>query len=116
MSVPSNKALERLLDYSSLKHKIIGQNIANANTKNYQRRDVEFKKLLANDIKSLSKSSKSQLEVNIDEESPIISEGHNVDVNREMADLAQNSIMFKFASKKLNGYYQAIQSVIKGGR
>ena len=30
MSVPSNKALESLLDYSALKHKIIGQNIANA--------------------------------------------------------------------------------------
>ncbi|MCW8848620.1 MAG: flagellar basal body rod protein FlgB [Melioribacteraceae bacterium] len=116
MSVPSNKALERLLDYSALKHKVIGQNIANANTKNYQRRDVEFKELLANNIKGLSESSKSELKVNVDEESPIISEGNNVDVNREMADLAQNSIMFKFASKKLNGYYQAIQSVIKGGR
>ncbi len=51
MSVPSNKTLERLLDYSALKHKVIGQNIANANTKNYQRRDVEFKELLANNIK-----------------------------------------------------------------
>lgn len=116
MSVPTNKALESLLDYTALKHKIIGQNIANADTKNYQRRDVEFKELLANDIKSLSKSNKSELKVNIDEESPIITNGNNVDVNREMADLAQNSIMFKFASKKLNGYYQAIQSVIKGGR
>jgi flagellar basal-body rod protein FlgB len=116
MSVPSNKTLERLLDYSALKHKIIGQNIANANTKNYQRRDVEFKELLANDIKNLSKSSKSELKVNVDEVTPIISEGNNVDVNREMADLAENSIMFKFASKKINAYYQAIQSVIKGGR
>lgn len=118
MSIPSHKVLEKVLDYSALKHKVIGQNIANANTKNYRRRDVEFKELLANDIKSLSKSKSnmSELKVNIDKDSPIISEGNNVDVNREMADLAQNSIMFKFASKKINGYYQAIQSVIKGGR
>ena len=118
MSIPSNKTLERLLDYSALKQKVIGQNIANADTKNYKRKDVEFKDLLENGMQSLSSSKKSSSEFNVkeDEESAIISQGNNVDVSREMAEMAQNSIMFKFAATKLNGYYQSLQSVIRGGK
>ena len=118
MSIPSNKVLERLLDYSALKQKVIGQNIANADTEGYRRRDVEFKELLENNIQNLntSKSKTSPFNVKIDENSKIISKGNSVDINREMADMAENSIMFKFASKKLSGYYQSIQSVIRGGK
>ena len=118
MPIPTNKTLEQLLDYSALKHKVIGQNIANANTRNYQRRDVEFKELLNNGMKSLSKSheSNSEFSVKIDEKSEVISNGNSVDVNQEMADLAKNSIMFKFASKKITGYYQNLQNVIRGGK
>jgi flagellar basal-body rod protein FlgB len=118
MSIPSVKNLERLLDYSALKHKVIGQNIANAETKNYKRREVEFKEILKNGMESISdnKDEKKNLDVKIDEESAIISNGNNVDIGKEMADMAQNSIMFKFASKKLNGYYLSLQNVIKGGR
>lgn len=118
MSIPSNKVLEKLLDYSALKHKVIGQNIANADTKGYKRRDIEFKELLQSNMQDLqsSQSKTSPFNVKIDEESPVISEGNNVDINREMADMAQNSIMFKFATKKLSGYYQSLQSVIKGGK
>ncbi len=118
MSIPSNKILETLLDYSALKHKVIGQNIANANTNNYKRKDVEFKDLLEKGMQNLSttKYRSSEFNVKVDEESAINSQGNNVDVSREMADMAQNSIMFKFASKKLHGYYQSLQSVIRGGR
>ena len=40
---------------------------------------------------------------------------NNVDVDQEMADMAQNSLLFKFAARKLNFYFRSIQSVIKGG-
>lgn len=115
MSLPANKTLERLLDYSALKQKVIGQNIANANTKNYKRKDVEFKDLLENGMNNLSNSKKTEFEVKTDELAAMGSQGNNVDVNREMADMAKNSIMFKFASKKLHGYYQTLQGIIKGG-
>lgn len=117
MPIPSNKTLERLLDYSALKQKVIGQNIANAETQNYKRREVEFKDLLDKGMKNISENnnSGSEFNVNVDEKSAVISNGNNVDVNREMSDMAQNSIMFKFAAKKLNAYYQAMQTVIRGG-
>jgi len=117
MPIPSHKTLEKLLDYSALKQKIIAQNIANADTKDYKRRDIEFKDLLKKGMQALEGSNKNQseFEVKIDEESPVLTEGNNVDVNREMSDMAKNTIMFKFAAKKLTGYYQTLQGVIKGG-
>ena len=118
MSIPSQKALEKLLDYSALKHKIIGQNIANSETKNYKRREVDFQEMLKVGMQEIPGNSEDNKKfgVKIDEESPVIAEGNNVDVNREMADMAQNSIMFKFASKKLSSYYSTLQEVIRGGK
>ena len=40
---------------------------------------------------------------------------NNVDIDKEMADLAENSIMYKFAAKKLQTYFRTLQEVIKGG-
>ncbi len=118
MAIPSNKVLERLLDYSALKQKVIGQNIANSETIGYKRRDVEFKKLLNEGIQSISgsKNNHSEFKIVEDESLENLSGINNVDVNKEMADLAQNQIMFKFAAKKLNGYYRNLQNVIRGGK
>ena len=118
MPIPQNKVLESLLDYSALKQKVIGQNIANSETNGYKRRDVEFKKLLVQSMEKTptSNTSKSEFEIIVDESQENASGVNNVDVNREMAELAQNTIMFKFAAKKLNGYYQSLQNVIRGGK
>lgn len=118
MPIPSNKTLEKLLDFSAIKQKVIAQNIANADTKNYKRREVEFKEVLENKLNIIESSRKrgSDFEVKIDEESAVLSNGNNVNVNQEMADMAKNSIIFKFGAKKINGYYQNLQNVIRGGK
>ena len=118
MPIPSNKTLEKLLDYSAIKHKVIAQNIANAETKDYKRREVEFKELLTNNIKNLEKSEliESEYEIRVDENSPVLAKGNNVDISKEMADMAKNSIMFKFAANKINGYFRNLQEVIQGGK
>ena len=57
MSIPPYKALERLLDYTSLKQKVIGQNIANTETIGYKRQDVKFKDLLDSSLDLQMKKS-----------------------------------------------------------
>ena len=41
MSASTSKLMEKVLDYTSLKNKVISKNIANSNTLNYKREDVE---------------------------------------------------------------------------
>ena len=117
MPIPENKTLENLLNFASLKHKVISQNIANAETLGYKRRDVEFKEILMQNMNSEKNSNiaNAEYEVKIDESTEKVSGVNNVDVNKEMADLAQNNIMFKFGAKKLSTYYQTLQHIIKGG-
>ena len=40
---------------------------------------------------------------------------NNVDIDKEMSDLAENSLSFKFASRRIGDYFKLIQEVIKGG-
>ncbi len=119
MPIPTNKALETLLDYTAIKQKVIGENIANIETKNYKRREVEFKDVFASNLKkssSVDDKKEAEFSIKLDEETPVIAQGNNVDINREMADLAKNSLMFKFASKKVSSYYKTLQYVIGGGK
>lgn len=117
MPISENKVLENLLNFTALKQKVVSQNLANSETVGYKRRDVAFKDMLQAGMKTLSTNNfnEDDLEITIDENTENISGVNNVDVNKEMAEMAQNSIMFKFGSKKINSYYQTLQRVIKGG-
>ena len=121
--------LKNLLDYTSVKQQVISKNIANAGTIGYKRKDVEFKDFLEeNTTSEVRKTSSKHISMNviersadskfkiIDDKEAVSSSGvNNVDVDKEMAEMAENSIMFKFAARKLNGYYRTMQKVIKGG-
>ncbi len=123
------KLLEKVLDYSALKQKVIGKNIANATTVGYKREDVDFENVL-NSVNNKLKTSKPQHimngshAINNDSELKIVEDGdtgnvsgfNNVDIDQEMAELAENNIMFRFSSKRMTQYFQDMQSVIRGGR
>jgi flagellar basal-body rod protein FlgB len=127
MSFLTNKALENLLNYSSVKGKVISENIANIGSKDYQRKDVKFKNILDDNMQSFMKvtsgkhmagsgnvASGSEFEIIADKNDELVSGVNNVDIDREMAEMAENTLRFKFASKKLGRYYKNLQNVIKG--
>ncbi len=129
-SVNNNiRLLEKALDFSSLKMKVIGKNIANATTVGYRRKDVEFvnvfddenNKLKIDDSRHIPSgdsalTSESELRVVDDPDSDKVSGFNNVDIDKEMAELAENNIMFRFAARRMNQYFRDLQAVIKGGR
>ena len=110
MPIDGNKIFETYLDYSSVKQKLISKNIANINTLFYQREDISFDDYLnevskdqmkitdgrqiefANGIaknpedKAIIKDTNPELESNF----------NNIEIDKEMADLARISISFKF--------------------
>jgi hypothetical protein len=40
---------------------------------------------------------------------------NNVNIEKEMSELAENTLRYKFASRKVGDYYRTLQKVIKGG-
>ena len=121
------KLLEKSLDFTNVKQKIRSQNISNLNTENYKRKDVEFDELFSENLSSgmkvtnqkhigFTEMGENNFKI-VDDPSENNASGiNNVDMDKEMADMAQNSIVFKFAARKLNGYYRTLQEVIKGTR
>lgn len=123
------KLLENLLNYCAIKNKVIANNIANIQTENYKREDVSFKNLLKENTDSILKTTNNKhlpainttqdsnpvFEIVYDESKDNTSGINNVNIEKEMAELAENTLRFKFASKKIGDYYRTIQNVIRGG-
>lgn len=125
----SIKLLSNLLDYCTEKNRVIAKNISNLATDGYQRQDVIFKEVLNESANSLMKVSNSRhistvqdatasngkFEYVNDESEEMVSGVNNVNIEREMSELAENTLRFKFASKKVGEHYRMMQNVIKGG-
>jgi len=126
MPVTTIKHLEQFLSYCSIKNKVLDENISNIATENYKRKDVDFKDIFQENCSGLLKVSDEKhfgagnsmgencYNVNQDNDPNIASGINNVDIDKEMSELAENSIQFKFAARKIGEYYKNIQNVIKG--
>lgn len=120
---------ENLLNYCSVKQKVLSENIANIGTEGYKRKDVAFKDLLneaTNSAKNIKQTNPKHFPLNnsgddnngfevIEENSQEYQSGvNNVDIDKEMTEMAENSIRFKLGMKRVSGYYKNIQMVIRG--
>lgn len=128
MAAPVVKSLERMLDYCTQKQKVISRNIANIGTEDYQRQNLEFKQIFSDTMGSNlrvsdekhftslnSSSADSEYQLTYDNSVEKISGINNVDIDQEMAEMAENTLKFKFAARKMSDYFKSIQNVIKGG-
>lgn len=127
-SQPVVKSLEKMLDYCAQKQKVISRNIANIGTEHYQRQDLQFKDILSGQLNTHLKVSEdrhfnslgnsltgSQYELTHDTTEEKLSGINNVDIDKEMAEMAENTLRFKFAARKMSDYFKSLQNVIKGG-
>ena len=117
------KQLENLLNYSAEKNKVISKNIANISTEGYNREDIVFKKMLDENSNASLRTSNSKhlplismngksekgFDIVYDDSFDGTSGVNNVNIEREMSELAENTLRFKFASKKVSDYYKSIK-------
>ncbi|WP_349305684.1 flagellar basal body rod protein FlgB [Bacillus sp. FJAT-49711] len=121
------QTLEKALNYSSLKHKTIAQNIANVDVPNYKAKAVSFKEVLADSSSHIevNRSDYRHFQFAIGNGYPQVytkmnteynHNGNNVDIDNEMSDMAENQIYYQALIERLNGKFSTLQNVIKGGR
>ncbi len=126
MSGTPIKILENFADYCAVNNKVISKNIANVGTQNYRREEIVFKDVLNDNMTAKLKTTDSRhiggtdqntfpdYEIKEDQSRDNVSGVNNVDIDKEMASLAENTLNFKFATNRLNDYFKKIQMVIKG--
>lgn len=111
--------LGRLIDATEVRHRVISNNIANVNTPNYQRIEVEFEKQLA---KELSGSTHSQGDSTIRARPEMVvsqgltprADGNNVDIDHEIGQLNQNAMMQQTYIQLLSTYLDQMRTAIQG--
>jgi flagellar basal-body rod protein FlgB len=121
-------SLENALNYSSLKQKVISQNIANADTPNYKAKDVEkgnsFGSVFNESLKAYRTDSR-HFEFNrpsstggiiTQKNTQYNNSGNSVDIDKEMSELATNQIYFNALSDRISGKFSSLQNVIRGGK
>ncbi len=119
-------SLENSLNYSTTKSKAINNNIANIDTPNYKAQDVSFQSLLNEATNNLQLKNTNEKhfsntnhlpfhEISTKTQSTFNHNGNNVDIDKEMADLAENQIFHRSLIDRMNGKFQTLQNVIRGG-
>jgi flagellar basal-body rod protein FlgB len=92
-------ALERALQGSSLRQRVLSNNLANANTPGFKRSDVDFHESLARELQAGGSARDALERVSFapvtDSSSSMRADGNNVDVDEEMAMLQENSLDYQ---------------------
>lgn len=122
--------LEAGLNGLSLRNKVLADNIANVDTPNFKRSDVKFENVLQDALKTpnpgnieLKRTSPLHIAgirgfsdsfIYTDHSTAFRNDGNNVDIDLEMARLAENTLQYNALATSLtshlNMYRQVIQS------
>jgi len=128
----NTKILEKALDATWLRNEVISNNIANVDTPGFKKSAVRFEDELEAAIvqRGIEGNKTRQNHINIGQASidrirPEIftsegtamrEDGNNVDIDAEMAALANNTIMYNYLVQKITREFSRIRNVIMEGR
>lgn len=122
--------LNKALDGIWLRDKAINHNISNVNTPNYKRLTVSFEEQLrqamTNSETRLNRTHSKHIPIStkLDEVNPKINvdknysyrfDKNNVNIDRESADLAKNTIMYNAVINQIINEFDKIKNVISEG-
>jgi flagellar basal-body rod protein FlgB len=127
--------LQKCLDAAAMRHKVISNNIANASTPGFKASDISFQGEVRQviqknnnvkesiDLKTTNSKHIALSAANLSELVPrVISinntyrqiDGNNVDIDREMTTIAENSLAFRTYTRLIGDSFSQITSAIKG--
>jgi flagellar basal-body rod protein FlgB len=126
-------ALERSLNYRSMNQKLIVSNIANMDTPNYKAFKMMVDEKMQTDAKDKPQLNMTRTQIghmditgnasdlgNVErlESNPLSlrGDGNTVELDTEMANLAENTLMYNTATRIISNKFKLLKDVIKGGQ
>ena len=130
LSGPVFMNLSQGLDVAALRQRVHANNLANVNTPHFKRSVVEFTDILKNvtagesglavtnagHIGAEAFGNSGGARVLKDQSTSMRSDGNNVDVDREMSELAINQLYYNALSQQANDRIGLLRYVINEGR
>ncbi|AET70264.1 flagellar basal-body rod protein FlgB [Desulfosporosinus orientis DSM 765] len=125
---PVMSILQKGLTASSMRNQVLSNNVANIDTPNFKRSDVDFQTIFdqalgrKSEILPLKLTSPrhipgiqegSQSGIVTDRSTTIRNDGNNVDVDREMAFVAENGLYYNSLTTALSSQLGLLKMVVK---
>ena len=108
---------ETALELHELRHRVVSENIANAETPGYRARRVDFEDELREAFSEASPSrSGVEARAEIDRRAPLKADRNSVDLDLEMARLSENTLRTVALSRLLARKYASLKAAIAGAR
>jgi len=115
--------LDKAADASWTRNGVLANNIANADTPGYKRKDVQFETYLANAVAGTDNLDKTVGEIDLSTlESTTYTEqaglsyradGNNVDVTTENVELAKNQLKYYILMNSINDEFSKLKAALK---
>ena len=111
--------LSSMADFRAQRHKVIASNIANMDVADYESKDITFRKELAGAFRkehgvNLTKTNALHLPGKTGPENyDIVSQGRKVKIDREMANLAENQLMYNLTIELLARKFRGLSNVLR---
>ncbi len=124
----ATRMLEKAMDTANLRSQLIGQNVANVNTPGYKRLDVNFAAVLDEQTQQAlplaisngkhyshsNLASPAAPPIIRDNQTATRADGNNVDVEYEIAQIAQNSLYFQAVTSSWKKHMNKLRLAIDG--
>lgn len=116
------RLLEKSLTWRARNQEIIAGNIANLDTPNYTRKDMDFQNILESYSKgnllevSLTQSNPGHLGGSDPSQALVQESSEDVDLDQEMVRMADNQISYNASVQMLIKKLDALRTVIDGGQ
>ncbi|MEW6535855.1 MAG: flagellar basal body rod protein FlgB [Candidatus Auribacterota bacterium] len=106
----THSLLKKMMDLSTQRHDLIANNIANVNTPGFKRSELSFEQQL---ISALDSSDSAQIDdITADvvkpNVTPVRHDGNNVDLNIELAQMAENTILYKLYAQFMKKRFDSL--------
>ncbi|ASZ03475.1 MULTISPECIES: flagellar basal body rod protein FlgB [Bacillus] len=119
--------LENALGRADIKQKVLTNNIANIDTPNYKAKKVSFRNLLDQETSNLEAvktdyrhvdftGSRDDYSIVSSSDTSYQQNGNNVDIDKEMTDLAENQINYQALVERMSGKFNSLKTVLTGGK
>lgn len=117
--------LDKAADASWIRNAVISNNIANVDTPNYKRQDVEFESYLLAQLEGANSSSLKKTVAGMDLDSLTSTiytdsnslsyrlDGNNVDIDTENVELASNQLKYQALVSSINNEFSMIKSAMQ---
>jgi len=124
--------LEQGLNAAWLRNEVISNNLANVDTPGYKSSSVEFESMLADALGNTGITGRQTREKHLpigsaipegiepvvrqNSDTTMRMDGNNVDIDKEMSELAMNSIYYNALIQKISGELSRIRMAVQEGR